>query len=280
MTGVYFKGRLGNQMFQYVFYRYIKAENPDKLIFFSNPHHANLATYFELEQFQALTFESKLYSIFIRFIPKLLFFKDVFFFSFVAPRKVSIENFKVYNGYFQTDWYLNQLAEKPLFKIKPKFVSLFETQYGNIFKNEKTIAVHIRRTDYLKYGKRDISLPIEYFKDRLAEIENIDSYKVIFVSDDIPFVKASFTEKPNYIFSSNEEIIDFQIIQNADIAIISNSSFGWWAAYLNKKPGKIFAPKNWLGFRIGAEHPKGIMTKKFIWKDVIPMPHPSNKKLL
>jgi hypothetical protein len=269
MIGVYFKGRLGNQMFQYVFYKYIKAENPGKLIFFSNPHHAYLATYFELEKFQSLTLESKIYSILIRFVPNILFFKNVFIHSFVYPRKVAVKSFKVYNGYFQTDWYVKQLKEKPEFKIKPQYIQAFEEEYGDVFRNEKTIAVHIRRTDYLKYGKRDISLPIEYFKDRLAEIQDIDTYKLFFVSDDIPFVKQTFTAKPNYIFSSNDEIIDFQIIQNANIAIISNSSFGWWAAYLNKKGGRIYAPKNWLAFRIGAEHPKGIMTEKFIWKEVI-----------
>jgi hypothetical protein len=82
-------------------------------------------------------------------------------------------------------------------------------------------------------------------------------------------VRATFSEKPNFIFSSNDEITDFQIIQNADIAIISNSSFGWWAAYLSPKRNTVYAPKNWMAFRIGAEHPKGVMTEKFIWKDVL-----------
>lgn len=269
MVGVYFKGRLGNQMFQYVFLKYLKEKNKRKIIFFTNPHHAYLTKYFELEKYQALTLGSKIYSIIIRCIPHILFFKDVFVQSFVSPRKVEALNFITYNGYFQTDWYLNQLKEKPQFEIKEKYLSQFNNQYGDIFKNEKTVVVHIRRTDYLTYGKRDISLPIEYFKERLAEIENLDSYKVFFVSDDIPFVKSTFSEQPNYIFSQNNEIIDFQIIQNADIAIISNSSFGWWAAYLSKKKNIVYAPKNWLGFRIGAEHPKGIMTEKFIWRDVL-----------
>ncbi len=268
MIGVYFKGRLGNQIFQYVFYKYLQSQSKGKIVFFTNPHHAYLAKYFELEDYQALTFESKLYSIVARIIPRIIPFRNIFIQNFVYPKKIESKNFTVYNGYFQNDWYLNQLENKPALNIKTKYVKMFEDLYGDIFNREKTIAVHIRRTDYLKYGKRDISLPIEYFKSRLDEILDLDSYKVFFVSDDVPYVKATFSEKPNFIFSTHDEIIDFQIIQNADISIISNSSFGWWAAYLNKKATQIIAPKNWMGFRIGAEHPKGVMTEKFTWKDV------------
>jgi hypothetical protein len=42
-----------------------------------------------------------------------------------------------------------------------------------------------------------------------------------------------------------------------------------WATYLSKKNNKVIAPKNWLGFRIGKEHPKCIMTKKFNWHAVL-----------
>ncbi|HEY0899634.1 MAG TPA: alpha-1,2-fucosyltransferase, partial [Sphingobacteriaceae bacterium] len=114
-----------------------------------------------------------------------------------------------------------------------------------------------------------ISLPIEYFKSQLDSIPNHQSYKVIFLSDDMEYVKTVFPQKENYIFSENTEIVDFQVIQHADIAIISNSSFAWWAAYLSSKKNLVIAPKNWLGFRIGREHPKGIMTDRFKWRDVL-----------
>lgn len=269
MTGVNFKGRLGNQLFQYIFLKYLQSRSKGEFIFFTNPHHAYLTKYFELDRFQDRTLGSKMYSIVTRLAERLLPFKNIYVQNFVKPKHQESKNLMIYNGYFQTDWYLNQLEEKPVIKIKDAFVKTFEDLYGPIFRHEKTIAVHIRRTDYLSYGKRDISLPIEYFQRQLMGIDDLDSYKVFFVSDDVEFVKAAFEERPNFIFSSNDEITDFQIIQNADIAIISNSSFGWWAAYLNTKGGVVHAPENWLGFRIGAEHPKGIMTSKFTWKKVL-----------
>ena len=105
MIGVYFKGRLGNQMFQYVFFRYLKQEAKNKLVFFVNPHHAYLAKYFELEKYQYFTLESKFYSAITRCVPFILRLKDMFIQSFVSPRKIEIKDHTVYNGYFQTDWY-------------------------------------------------------------------------------------------------------------------------------------------------------------------------------
>ncbi|WP_153798528.1 alpha-1,2-fucosyltransferase [Foetidibacter luteolus] len=270
MVAILFKGRLGNQLFQYSFLRFMKAHNKGKIFFFPNPHHAYLTRYFELGLYNDLTIGSKLYSIFTRIFFKLVKFKPVYVHNFFGPKKFKAKNFTVYDGYYQSDWYLDNNPEKFEFKIKKKYTDKFDQEFGEIFRNNKTITVHIRRTDYMHYGKRDISLPIEYFQRQLNAIPNLDSYKVFFVSDDIKYVKNVFGERSNFIFSSNNEITDFQIIKNADVAIISNSTFAWWAAYLCDKKNTVIAPKNWLAFKIGREHPKGIMTKKFTWVDVYP----------
>ena len=269
MIGVKFNGRLGNQLFQYFFLLYLKSRDVRKTYFFPNPHHAYLSKYFDLGGWHNLTLGSKLYSVFARSLPRIFGFKDIYVHNFFSPKNHTPANFTIYNGYFQSDFYVKQLPEKVLPVIKKTYREQFETQFGAAFRNHKTIVVHIRRTDYLAYGKRDISLPIDYFKRQLYSIENLDNYQVYFVSDDMEFVKNEFPERDNFIFSSNSEIIDFQLILNADVAIISNSTFAWWAAYLCPKKNFVIAPKNWFGFRIGREHPKGIMTDRFTWRDVL-----------
>lgn len=270
MVGVSFKGRLGNQLFQYVYLLYLKSKNPGKTIFFTNPHHAYLTKYFDLGTYHNLTLSSKYYSLLTRSIPRLLKYEDVFIESWPQPRERKIKNGTVINGYFQTDWYMDQMPVKPVIKLKQPFIQAFQEQYGEVFNKHKTLVVHIRRTDYLSYGKRDISLPMDYFKRQLDSIENPEQYQIFFVSDDMEAVKTYFPQKANYHFSSNSEIIDFQLIMNADVTIISNSTFAWWAAYLSPKQNQVIAPKNWIGFRIGREHPRGIMTPRFIWRDVLP----------
>lgn len=269
MVGVKFNGRLGNQLFQYFFLLYLKSRDSSKTYFFTNPHHAYLTKYFDLGTYHNLTLGSKLYSIFARGLPKIIGFKDIYVHNFFAPKNHIPTDSTIYNGFFQSDFYIRQLPQTVLPPILPEFRAQFDKQFGNAFRNNKTVVVHIRRTDYLSYGKRDISLPIEYFKRQLNSVENLDSYQVYFVSDDMEFVKKEFEHKPNFIFSSNSEIIDFQLILNADVAIISNSTFAWWAAYMCPKKNLVIAPKNWFGFRIGREHPKGIMTDRFVWRDVL-----------
>ena len=269
MIGVKFIGRLGNQIFQYAFFQYLKTNNKNQSFFFVNPHHGYLTKYFDLDPYQNLTLGSKLYSVYTRALPKMIKFNEVYIESIQVPKKVEVKNWTIYKGFFQTDFYVKNIIGNFNISIKKAFRDQFNLEFGELFRDNKTITVHIRRTDYLKYGKRDISLPIEYFKKRLDAIENVDDYKIFFVSDDIEYVKAYFKEKPNYIYSTNNEITDFQIIQHSDIAIISNSSFAWWAAYLSPKQNTVYGPKNWLGFRIGKEHPKRVMTDRFIWCDVL-----------
>ncbi|MCF2497014.1 alpha-1,2-fucosyltransferase [Dyadobacter chenhuakuii] len=269
MVGVKFSGRLGNQLFQYYFLMYLKSRNNKLTYFFPNPHHAYLARYFDLGAFHNVTLQSKLYSVFTRMLPKVFSFKDIYVQNFFSPKEFTPQNGTIYNGYFQSDYYIKHLPETFKPRLHCEFKEQFEKQFGDVFKKHKTIVVHIRRTDYLAYGKRDISLPVEYFQRELYAIHDLDQYQVFFVSDDMDFVKKSFPQKPNFIFSQNSEIIDFQLIMNADVAIISNSTFAWWAAYLCEKENRVIAPKNWFGFRIGREHPKGIMTDKFEWKEVI-----------
>lgn len=265
MTGVYFNGRLGNQLFQFTFFLYLRSRSKGSLVFFPNPHHAYLDRYFELDPY-TWYLGRKWKSAVWRLTNRLLSFRNVYVHNFSRPRPRDADNGVMYHGFFQTDWYLEQLPEKPVFKIRKKYRQAFDEQYGGLFRDNKTVVVHIRRTDYLSYGKRDISLPIDYFKRRLQEIEDIDACKVIFLSDDMDYVKHQIPLQANYLFLHNNEIIDFQLIQHADVAIISNSSFSWWASYLGKKGSVVYAPKNWLGFHIGAEHPKGIMTPKFLWR--------------
>jgi hypothetical protein len=181
------------------------------------------------------------------------------------------ENNCIYNGYFQSEEYFKNIREDILriYRIKGKYEKLFENQYGDFFR-DKTIVLHVRRMDYLSSGNEelgglDISLPYEYYRKALDMVADLDSYQVIFIGDDLRWIRDNFQQKDNYFFLNNSPIIDFQLMMNADIIIISNSSFAWWAAYLNEKKKTVYAPKYWLGHRIKREYPSGIHNPEWQW---------------
>jgi hypothetical protein len=116
--------------------------------------------------------------------------------------------------------------------------------------------IHIRRSDYVDLN---ISLPVSYYKRAIEAIDDTD-ITYIFISDDPAFVETEFDYIPNKYISTHNEIIDLQFLINADICILSNSSFSWWGAWLNNKACKtVIAPELWLGQHSGQEYPNGVI---------------------
>ncbi|PKP60028.1 alpha-1,2-fucosyltransferase [Candidatus Atribacteria bacterium HGW-Atribacteria-1] len=274
MIGVNSWGRLGNQLFQFAF-AYATAKELNTSFFIDesiNPF--ILPDYFELEGY------NKLYNAAKRKWFRIRNYKQISQLTYDGWKSPSenlllLKDNTIYKGFFQSEEYFENSMDdiKGLFKIKNKYALAFSSKYKCVFDKYKTIAVHIRRTDYLSYGDdalggKNLSLPISYYKNCLERIENIDEYLVIFVSDNIDYVKEKFVKEDNYRFEFNSEIVDFQILLNADILILSNSTFAWWAAYLNPKVNMVLAPRNWLGFKVGREYPVGICKKQWTWVDV------------
>ncbi len=187
-----------------------------------------------------------------------------------------LEDEMLYRGHFQSDKFFADYESeiRKEFTFKNDVLAPFEDAYGRLFSENEVLCVHIRRSDYatvnLDYlGSGSLILPLSYYRDQIKKIIHPDTI-VYFVSDDIPFVEQQFSgENPNYHFSKADAFTDFLLLAHAHKLIIANSSFSWWAAYLNQRPDKqVIAPKYYLGFKVQQECPEGIMYSKFSWVDV------------
>jgi len=267
MIGVKLQGRMGNQMFQFAF-AYVTSKKRGKDFFISKGSSKWGLGYFVLNGYSFHPFKNRLRRILYSFShlkPKVLYQlgpEDI-----TAVLKESADSDEL-DGYFQSELFFagHEQEIKKLFELKEEYKTPFEKKYGEFFRANKTIVVHIRRTDYLtwdrgaRYGTSS-ALPFSYAESCLEKF-NLAEYKVIFISDDINAVKEHFGLSPDFYFESNTAIVDFQILLHADILCLSNSSFSWWGAYLNPKTGKqVFVPEYWLGMKTAEEFPNEVVCK-------------------
>ncbi len=122
-------------------------------------------------------------------------------------------------------------------------------------KSVESLSLHIRRGDYVsnKIASDVLGvLPVAHYEAAYAEmLKYVQIQKVFVFSDDIEWAKQHLGFGANLTFVENEgadrDIADFVLMQHCKHNIIANSSFSWWAAYLNSNPGKIVvAPKRWF----------------------------------
>lgn len=83
-----------------------------------------------------------------------------------------------------------------------------------------------------------------YYIDAIARFPN---RKFLVFSDDIPFAKTYF-EGDRFAFDDSPTDLEaFNRMASCDSQIIANSSWSWWAAFLNKNPSKkVVFPKLWF----------------------------------
>lgn len=135
------------------------------------------------------------------------------------------------------------------------FEQLLTFNYKCENSNSNNIALHIRRGDYLKPNFHKV-LSLDYYYNSLKEIiptlklGNNENIQLHIFSDDIGWCKQHFKYEnidPNYI-TLDTDIDELYMLSKFKNIIIGNSTFSWWAAYLNNTDSKktVYCPKNWF----------------------------------
>jgi hypothetical protein len=105
------------------------------------------------------------------------------------------------------------------------------------------VAIHVRRGDYVKNTNYWV-VTEEYIQNAINQFLD-DDYTFIVFSDDIDWCKTVFPEGVVYM-ENNTQFEDLCMMSLCKHNIISNSTFSWWGAFLNKNKSKrVVAPKNW-----------------------------------
>jgi hypothetical protein len=127
---------------------------------------------------------------------------------------------------------------------------------ANDLRLENSVAIHIRRGDYLRkkiiYEWHGV-MNKEYFENAVEVIrKQIADITIYYFTDDPDWVRKELQpDLKGEIISGNISLNhyeDFYLMSNCSHNVIANSSFSWWAAWLNDNKEKIvIAPKKWFG---------------------------------
>lgn len=149
-------------------------------------------------------------------------------------------------GYFQSEKYFQDYSNE----IRELFMSydIDMTDETKELLQKNTCSIHVRRGDYLKYPNHHPTQNMNYYMKAIKQMPK-DSVFLIF-SDDIKWCKENFPDMPEKFrfIEGNKDYEDLYIMSHCKNNIICNSTFSWWAAWLNNNPDKItIAPSIWFG---------------------------------
>jgi hypothetical protein len=149
-----------------------------------------------------------------------------------------------FGGIYQSERYFEGIHDKvkSWFKIKQEY----ELEYQKILKDlnisldENTCVINFRGGEYR--GIPNVVCRREYWKDSVNLMLEINpEMKFVVITDDPIFAKQFMPfEMPIHHVDIG---FDFYVVNKSKWLIISNSTFGWWAAWLNQDAKKILAPK-------------------------------------
>jgi len=173
-----------------------------------------------------------------------------------APRKCSLV------GYWQCERYFlglrDELRER-LLPREPLPARSIAAERAILDAGERSVFVHVRRTDYVGNPYHP-TLLMDYYREAAALIAAKVRDPAFFIfSDDPEWCEANFKLPYQTKFAGNfdrtvehhlgREDAELYLMRLSSHAILANSSFSWWGAWLGADitGGIVIAPKIWFG---------------------------------
>lgn len=265
------KGGLGNQLFQYALGRHLASIHNTTLALDVSSFESDPLRNYRLDSFNisASVLPTKKNSFAKRVVNKFLSEKNPihrFFhqelplvrengFEFQANILQSPDNIFL-DGYWQTEQYFKPIAnvirqDLTLAQPLPAELKASEEQ----IRSSNSIAVHVRRGDYASNPVTTAYhglYPMDWYVKAAQEMEKElrDVHYFVF-SDDYEWVKENLKLDAPCTFikpsPDGKEAQDLYLMSCCKHNITANSSYSWWAAWLNANPNKkVIAPAVWF----------------------------------
>lgn len=265
MIVVKLKCGLGNQMFQFALGRRLSLDWQDDLKFdlswFNNLKKGDIPRDLAIDKFNVNLIEATEKEIALikpgiidRVKEKILGRLNRNHFYRFYPSILKKKS-KIYlDGYYQNFNYFDSIRNVLLsdFTVENGYSSVALTVQNEIKTCDQSVAIHIRRGDYATVRQDYNGLcDLAYYEEGIKVITNkYPAIKLFVFSDDIVWAKENLHYNFPTTFVSQPAINDVEellLMSECKHQVIANSTFSWWAAWLNNNANKIvIAPSRWL----------------------------------
>ncbi len=162
-------------------------------------------------------------------------------------------------GYFQSPNYFRSMEKD----LRAELVSLLSggvdisTGLKEKISAPGSVAVHVRRTDFLKIPAHQVC-GADYYDRAMEKLRTlVPDAKFHIFTDDPGWCRSHFTGGDQEVIHSPENsgnpLHDMFLMSLAPHHIIANSTYSWWAAWLGEKPGQqVLMPDRWFASGIHA----------------------------
>lgn len=262
-------GGLGNQLFQYAFGLYLKKKLNLTDVYFNSAHYVgDIDRPLSIKKLNLLNFNlvesgfrkfkmpklNKAYNLFFNYnqyyIEGLNFFRNDF-----LPKNFKPDKNYYFDGYWQKIRIINDVE----FELRDQinFNVQISDSANNIIhlikKTKNSVSVHIRKTDFITENKNksifsDCNIDY-YYRAFNYLLESLNKEFTLFIfSDDFNWVKSNLKIAYKYfLVEGNSDYEDLYLMSCCDHNITANSTFSWWAAWLNNSNNKIvITPEKWF----------------------------------
>ena len=275
-------GGLGNQMFQYSLGRTLSLKTGFPLYMDTGEFKANRKRTYSL---RALSIKGNVAPFLLAGFPALrsklgkcivgLIYKD--YPKLTLRREDSLQfnssvlaiNNPVYlTGYWQSPKYFQAYRSTLCEELVPKRLSSQAKQLQSLILSEAdSVALHIRRGDYVSDPDAHAILgvlPMSYYECALQTIYgHIQNPRFFIFSDDHDWIRSNLSLDIEFTcIKTNTDYEDLFLMSQCKHCITANSTFSWWAAYLNNNENKlVVAPQRW--FKDGSLCSKDLIPKSW-----------------
>jgi hypothetical protein len=160
------------------------------------------------------------------------------------------------DGYFQSPNYFAGAEDLLRARFQPKspFTATSAGWAEKISASNCSVSLHVRRGDYLSATASSVhaALGLGYYHRAIALMQDLVGTDTDFFlfSDDPDYATENFAKSPRFHVVRSDPSApweDMFLMANCKHNIIANSSYSWWAAWLNNGPERrVISPAQWF----------------------------------